>query len=103
MRHYKRQKLDALGKVFYVTPPPPPPPAPELVSIKKASKEEIVERLNYLSTYEIGGFETLNTDELTELLFTTDKSKWKSLNPITKMDCGVDTAKVKVLKTVFTV
>ncbi len=99
----KGKKLDALGKVFYVTPPPPPPPAPELVSIKKASKEEIVERLNYLSTYEIGGFETLNTDELTELLFTTDKSKWKSLNPITKMDCGVDTAKVKVLKTVFTV
>jgi hypothetical protein len=98
----KGKKLDALGKVFFITAPPPPPAPPELVSLKKASKEEIAERLTYLSTYSIGGFDKLNTDELTELLFTTNKSKWKSLTPITKMDCGVDAAKAKVLKTVFT-
>lgn len=97
----KGKKLDALGKVFFITAPPPPPPAPELVSIKNASKDQIFERLNYLATYKIGGFEALDINQLTELLSTTNKSKWKSFTPLTKLDCRVDTTKTKVLKTVF--
>lgn len=98
----KGKKLDALGKVFFIPAPPPLPPIPEKVSIKTASQDEIFERLNYLSTHNIGEFDTLDIEQLTELLFTTNKAKWKSFTPITKLDCGIDTAKTKVLKTVFT-
>lgn len=97
----KGKKLDALTKVFFLAPPPPPPPAPETVSLKAASEAQILERLEYLSHYGMGGLDPLDVAELTQMLFTTDKSKWKSLNPITKLDCGIDTAKLKMLKTVF--
>lgn len=97
----KGKKLDALSNVFFIAPPPPPPPAPEIVSIKKASKEEISERLTYLSTYGTGGFDQLDAAELAEILYAVDKSKWKSLTPITKLECGITTAKLKVLKTVL--
>ncbi|MBW4466225.1 MAG: hypothetical protein KME07_12425 [Pegethrix bostrychoides GSE-TBD4-15B] len=98
----KGKKLDALSKVFFIAAPPPPPPAPEAVSLKKASEAQIFERLNYLSTYSIGDLDHLDLSELAQLFFITDKSKWKSLNPLTKMDCGIDAAKLKVLKMVFT-
>jgi hypothetical protein len=97
----KGKKLDSLSKVFFITAPPPPPPPPAKVSLKQASKDEIFDRLTYLSRYGTGSFDKLDIEQLTVLLFTTEKSKWKSLNPITKLDCGVDTAKFKVLKTVF--
>ena len=97
----KGKKLDSLSKVFFITAPPPPPPAPASIGIKQASRDEIFERLNYLSIHCASGFDKLDVEQLTVLLFTTDKSKWKSLNPITKLDCGVDTAKLKALKTVF--
>ena len=94
----KGKKLDSLSKVFFITAPPPPPPAPASIGIKQASRDEIFERLNYLSIHCASGFDKLDVEQLTVLLFTTDKSKWKSLNPITKLDCGVDTAKLKALK-----
>lgn len=97
----KGKKLDALSKVFFIAPPPPPPPPPAPVSLKKASEDQIFKRLDYLSTYSTGGFDQLDIAELTKTLFVADKVKWKSLTPITKMDCGIDTAKLKVLKTVF--
>lgn len=97
----KGKKLDALSNVFFIEAPPPPPAPPESVSLKKASKEEISVRLAYLSAYGIGGFDQLDITELTEILYRSDKAKWKSLTPISKLDCGINTAKVKVLKTVF--
>lgn len=97
----KGKKLDALSKVFFVDTPLPLPPAPETVSVKKASREELFIRLSYLSEHNIGGFEKLNPDQVTDAIFTAAKTKWKSLTPITKLDCGIDTTKVKVLKTVF--
>ena len=100
----KGGKLDALAKVFYLSPPKPEPvpPLPEFVSIKGASRDEIFDRLNYLSSYKIGGFEAVNPDKVADLIYTASKSKWKSLNPISKFECGIDTAKIKTLKTVFT-
>lgn len=97
----KGKKLDALSKVFFLSAPPPPPEPPESISIKSASRDEIFERLSYLSTYKIGGFEQIDPDKVADTVFTTSKGKWKSLNPLTKLDCGIDTAKVKTLKTVF--
>lgn len=97
----KGKKLDALSKVFFVEPPPPPPPAPAAVSITKASHEEVLERLRYLSNCSIGGFEKLNPDQIADTIYAAPKNKWKSLTPITKLECGIDTAKLKVLKTVF--
>ncbi|MGI0486942.1 hypothetical protein ACN4EK_15995 [Pantanalinema rosaneae CENA516] len=96
----KGKKLDALDKVFFLSAVQIPP-APETISIKQASRDEIFERLNYLSTYKIGGFDKLDPDKTADTIFTTNKGKWKSLNPITKLECGIDTTKIKVLKTVF--
>ena len=98
----KGKKLDALAKVFFVSPPPAPPAPPPVVSIKAASREDIFIRLNYLSTYKIGGFEAVDPENAADVIFTAIKGKWKSLNPISKLECGIDTAKIKSLKTVFT-
>uniref|UniRef100_A0ACD5H1H6 Uncharacterized protein n=1 Tax=Desertifilum tharense IPPAS B-1220 TaxID=1781255 RepID=A0ACD5H1H6_9CYAN len=72
------------------------------MSVKKASRDDIFERLEYLSTYKIGGFEMIDADKTADAIFTASKSKWKSLNPITKLECGIDAAKLKTLKTVLT-
>lgn len=97
----KGKKLDALSKVFYLSVPTPPPPAPEIINIKSASRDEIFHRLSHLSAYKIGGFEKIDSDKVADTIFTASKGKWKSLTPITKLDCDIDTAKVKTLKTVF--
>ncbi len=101
----KGKKLDALAKVFYIDPPEKIiiPPAPLVLSIKKASYDEVVERISYLSTYKIGGFDQVDVEKVSEAIFTATKSKWKSLNPIAKLDCGIETAaQIKILKSVFT-
>lgn len=100
----KGKKLDALAKVFFLSSPKPsapPPPAPEVISVKRASRDEIFSRLSYLSNYKIAGFESVDPDKAADVIFTASKGKWKSLNPISKLECGIDTAKVKTLKTVF--
>lgn len=101
----KGKKLDTLSKVFFLSPPEPsapPPPAPEVVSIKRASRDEILTRISYLSTCKIGGFEAVDAEKAADIIFTASKGKWKSLNPIAKLECGIDTAKIKTLKKVFT-
>ncbi|WP_013321688.1 hypothetical protein [Gloeothece verrucosa] len=100
------KKLDSLKQVFFLEPVPsepeiPPPHPPEIISIKRASREEIFERLNYLSTYKIDGFEKINADKIADIIFTESKSKWKSLNPITSLNCGIGKAKIPTLKKVF--
>ncbi|HAZ45912.1 MAG TPA: hypothetical protein DCZ55_15995, partial [Cyanobacteria bacterium UBA11371] len=59
-------------------------------------------RISYLSTYKIGGFEAVDAEKAADIIFTASKGKWKSLNPIAKLECGIDTAKIKTLKKVFT-
>ena len=100
----KGNKLDCLKKVFYCKPEPlpPPQPAPERVSIKKANRDEIFDRVNYLSINKIDGFDKIDPDQLADTLFTTPKGKWRSLNPISTLDCGVSKNQIqKTLKTVF--
>ena len=100
----KGKKLDCLKKVFYCKPEPlpPPPPAPERVSIKKANRDQIFERINYLSINKIDKFDKIDPDQLADTLFTTPKGKWRSLNPISTLDCGVSRNQIqKTLKTVF--
>ena len=97
------KKLDALKQVFFLSPLPKPelPPPPEVISIKRASRDEIFDRLNYLSTCKIDGFEAIDPDKTADAIFTASKSKWRSLNPITKLGCGISKAKIKTLKNVF--
>lgn len=96
-----KARLDCITKVFSISPPPPPPPPPEAVSVKRASRDEIFYRLNYLSTNKIGGFENVNPETTADAIFTASKGKWKSLTPISKLECGIDTAKMKIIKTLF--
>ena len=100
----KENQLDCLKQVFYCKPLPKKeiPPAPEPVSIKKANRDQIFERLNYLSINKIDKFDKIDPEQLADTLFTTPKGKWKSLNPILKLDCGVSKNQIqKTLKTVF--
>ncbi len=97
----KGKKLDALAKVFFLSPPLPVPPPPQVVSIKSASRDEIFSRLSYLSTHKIGGFQAVDPETTADVIFTASKGKWKSLNPISKLECGIDAAKIKTLKTAF--
>lgn len=96
-----KARLDFIAKVFSISPPPPPPPPPQSVSVKRASKDEIFDRLNYLSTNKIGGFETIDPEKTADAIFTANKGKWKTLSPISKLECGIDTAKMKIIKTLF--
>jgi len=96
-----KARLDFIGKVFSISPPPPPPPPPQAVSVKRASRDEIFDRLNYLLTNKIGGFETIDPEKTADAIFTANKGKWKTLSPISKLECGIDTAKMKIIKTLF--
>jgi hypothetical protein len=96
-----KARLDCIAKVFTISPPPPPPPPPEAVNVKRASRDEIFDRLNYLSTNKIGGFEKIDVEKTADAIFTANKGKWKSLTPISKLECGIDTAKMKIIKTLF--
>jgi hypothetical protein len=96
-----KARLDFIAKVFTISPPPPPPPPPEAVSVKRASRDEIFDRLNYLSTNKIGGFENIDAEKTADAIFTANKGKWKTLSPISKLECGIDTAKMKIIKTLF--
>lgn len=100
-----KPKLNALEKVFYLSPPKPatpPPPLPESISIKRASRDEIFSRIEYLSTNKIGGFEAIDSDKAADIIFSASKGKWKSLTPVSTLECGIDKVKIKTLKTVFT-
>ncbi|MBD2385017.1 hypothetical protein [Cylindrospermum sp. FACHB-282] len=99
----KGKKFDAIKKVFSLPLPvqiPQPPPLPEMISIQRASRDEIFARLSYLSKYKIDEFE-VDAEQASDIIFSESKGKWKSLNPISKLECGIDTAKIKTLKKVF--
>ncbi|MEH2181338.1 hypothetical protein [Nostoc sp.] len=98
----KGKKLDALAKVFFFSSLPEPLPLPpEIVSIKSASRDEVFTRLIYLSKSKIDGFEAIDIEKSSDIIFSASKGKWKSLNPISKLECGIDTIKIKALKKVF--
>lgn len=96
-----KARLGCIAQVFTLSPPPPPPPPPEAVSVKRASRDEIFDRLNYLSTNKIGGFENIDPEKTADAIFTANKGKWKTLSPISKLERGIDTAKMKIIKTLF--
>jgi hypothetical protein len=56
----KGKKLDALATAFYLTPPPPLPAPPVAISVKQASRAEILERLAYLTSHKLSGFGTVD-------------------------------------------
>lgn len=97
-----KARLDCITKVFSISPPPPPPPPPEAVSVKRASRDEIFDRLSYLSTNKIGGFENIDAEKTADAIFSANKGKWKTLTPISKLEGGLDTAQMKIIKTLFT-
>lgn len=97
----KGKKLEALSSIFFIDAPPPPPSPPEILSIKKSSRNEIFDRLHYLETYKIGGCESLNSNNIADIIFTAQKTKWKSLNALIRLECGIEPKHVKSLKIVF--
>lgn len=99
----KGSKLDSLSEIFYLSPPPLPeiPPPPPMASLKKGTRDEILNNLKYLSDSKIGGFNKIDIQKAADKIFSADKTKWKSLNPISTLDCGIAKAKITTLKMVF--
>ena len=99
----KGPKLNLLNDIFYLLPSPPIelPPLPQSVSVKNGSKEDILNNLRYLSDNKINAFNKIDVEKIADLIFNSDKSKWKSLNPISNLDCGVPKSKINTLKTVL--
>jgi hypothetical protein len=100
----KGKKLDALSEVFFISKPIPPRPSlppPEIISIKCATRDDIFSRLDYLYQNKIDGFDKVDVEIAADVIFSSSKGKWKSLNPITKLECGINTTKIKTLKKVF--
>ncbi|MHC5727169.1 MAG: ParB N-terminal domain-containing protein [Nostoc sp.] len=99
----KGKKLDALAKVFFLSslPASPPLPPPEIVSIKSASRDEVFTGLSYLSKSQIDGFEAIDIEKSSDVIFSASKGRWRSLNPISRLECGIDTKKIKALNKVF--
>jgi hypothetical protein len=97
------KKLDALKEVFFLSPPQKKevPAPPEKISIKRSSRDEIFKRLQYLSTCKSDKFDTIDPEKTADIIFTASKGKWKSLNPIAQLNCGISQAQIKTLKTVF--
>jgi len=75
-------------------------PAP--VNLKSATRDEIFDRLSYLSTKNIQGFGAVDSDKSSDIIFNAIKSNWKDLKPITKLRCGIGSTKISTLNTVFT-
>jgi hypothetical protein len=101
----KAKKIDALAEVFFLAPSPKieNTPKPTKISIKQASLEEIFDRLSYLSAQRINNFHLIDADKISDKIFNAYKSKWKSLNPIEKLECGIDKNQIKTLKELFTI
>lgn len=100
----KGKKFETINKVFFVPKPIPASPVlqtPEIISIKRATRDDIFTRLDYLSQNKIAGFDKIDIENCADIIFSAGKGKWKSLNPISKLECGINTAKIKTLKTVF--
>jgi hypothetical protein len=97
----KGKKLDALSTVFFVYPQISISLPPEIISIKHATRDEIFSRLDYLCQNQIDGFDKIDVERVTDVIFSASKGKWKSLNPISKLECGINTTKIKTLKKVF--
>jgi hypothetical protein len=75
---------------------------PDSVNIKNATRDEIYERLNYLSNNKIGGFGTIDSNKAADAIFNAVRSDWKNFTPITKLKCKIGESKILTLDTVFT-
>lgn len=94
-------KIKLLNEIFYLSPPIELPPPPVPVNIKEASTDEIIFRLEYLSENRIDNFQDIDVQSVVNAISIVDKGKWKTLNPIVKLDCGIEKTHIKALKTVF--
>jgi hypothetical protein len=98
------KRLHALATVFDVVPPEPiaAPPVLTPIQLKKATRPEIFAQLQRLASAHPPGFEQLDLEKIADEIFTEPKTKWKSLTPLTKLNCGITAAHVKVMKQIFT-
>jgi hypothetical protein len=96
----KGQKLNVLSDVFYLSPIKKPP-SPQIISIKEATRQEILTRLQYLSDHKINRFNTIDVEKMSDEIFSANKIKWKSLNPLSKLNSEIAKAQINALKTVF--
>jgi phage-related protein len=99
-------KLDSLHKVFFVSTVQMSQhelvETLESINIKQATFSEIVERLHNLAQQYPIDF-NVDIEELAETIFNADKAKWRSLNPLEKIDPFFDKKKITYLKTLFSI
>ncbi|WP_293126101.1 Rho termination factor [Okeania sp. SIO1I7] len=92
-------KVNALKEVFYLTPQPIP--EPEKVNLSTATKDEIQAALQYLIEKPNSQLKQVELTKATERIAEAPRQNWKSLEPITKLKCGIGKAKINALKEIF--
>ncbi len=92
-------KVNVLKEVFYLTPQPIP--QPEKVNLSTATKDEIKTALQYLIEKPDSKLKQVELAKATECIAKAPRQSWKSLEPITKLKCGIGKTKINALKEVF--
>ena len=92
-------KVNALKEVFYLTPQAMP--EPEKVNLSTATKDEIQVALKYLIEKPNSQLKQVELVKATERIAEAPRQNWKSLEPITKLKCGIGKAKINALKEIF--
>ncbi len=92
-------KVNVLKEIFYLTPQPMP--EPEKVNLSTATKDEIEAALKYLIEKPNSQFKQLDLAKAIERIAEAPRQNWKTLEPITKLKCGIGKAKISALKEIF--
>ena len=92
-------KVNALKEVFYLIPQPTP--EAEKVNLSTATKDEIKAALKYLIEKPNSQLKQVELAKATESIAGAPRQNWKSLEPITKLKCGIGKAKINLLKEIF--
>ena len=92
-------KVNALKEVFYLIPQPML--KPEKVNLSTATEDDIKAALKYLIEKPNSKLKQVELAKATESIAEAPRQNWKSLQPITKLKCGIGKTKINLLKEIF--
>ena len=76
-------------------------PKPEKVNLSTATEDDIKAALKYLIEKPNSKLKQVELEKATESIAEAPRQNWKSLQPITKLKCGIGKTKINLLKEIF--
>lgn len=98
-----KAKINYLEEIFYVDKSKViPEQTPTKVNLSTASREEIQAGLKYIVANNSSSFPSnFNTMDAVNKISNAPRDKWVDFKPITKLSCGIGTAKLNCLEEIF--